>query len=204
MPPPSACEARIPGFTTALLNGREQVSTGDNRSVEFDQYPSELMSSVLVYKTPDSQLAAQGLAGTIDLRTIRPIDYGKSAIAVNFRGEQNSNGNLGANSDDSGYRASFSFVDQFMEGASASPSATRTSTPRWRRAASAPTSPGTPRAGATSCSTARAATADACQNNPGVAPGQFRDRRHEGPRGHGLDRARRLHGDAGSSRPGGA
>ena len=26
-----------PGFTTALLNGREQVSTGDNRSVEFDQ-----------------------------------------------------------------------------------------------------------------------------------------------------------------------
>ena len=29
-----------PGFTTALMNGREQVSTGDNRSVEFDQYPS--------------------------------------------------------------------------------------------------------------------------------------------------------------------
>lgn len=25
-----------PGFTTALMNGREQVSTGDNRSVEFD------------------------------------------------------------------------------------------------------------------------------------------------------------------------
>lgn len=28
-----------PGFTTALLNGREQVSTGDNRNIEFDQYP---------------------------------------------------------------------------------------------------------------------------------------------------------------------
>jgi iron complex outermembrane receptor protein len=26
-----------PDFTTALLNGREQVSTGDNRGVEFDQ-----------------------------------------------------------------------------------------------------------------------------------------------------------------------
>jgi iron complex outermembrane receptor protein len=33
-----------PDFTTALLNGREQVSTGDNRGVEFDQYPSELLS----------------------------------------------------------------------------------------------------------------------------------------------------------------
>ncbi|HEX9208859.1 MAG TPA: TonB-dependent receptor plug domain-containing protein, partial [Steroidobacteraceae bacterium] len=54
-----------PGFTTALLNGREQVSTGDNRSVEFDQYPSELINQVVVYKTPDSQLVGQGLAGTI-------------------------------------------------------------------------------------------------------------------------------------------
>ena len=45
-----------PGFTSALLNGREQVSTGDNRNVEFDQYPSELISQVIVYKTPDSQL----------------------------------------------------------------------------------------------------------------------------------------------------
>jgi len=27
-----------PGFTTTLLNGREQVSTGDNRSIEYDQY----------------------------------------------------------------------------------------------------------------------------------------------------------------------
>ena len=31
-----------PDFSTTLLNGREMVSTGDNRSVEFDQYPSEL------------------------------------------------------------------------------------------------------------------------------------------------------------------
>ncbi len=65
-----------PGFTTALLNGREQVSTGDNRSIEFDQYPSELLSAVVVYKTPDSNLVGQGLAGTIDLRTQRPLAYG--------------------------------------------------------------------------------------------------------------------------------
>jgi len=30
------------------------VSTGDNRSVEFDQYPSELIGGVVVYKTPDA------------------------------------------------------------------------------------------------------------------------------------------------------
>ena len=38
-----------PDFATTLLNGREMVSTGDNRSVEFDQYPSELISGVTVF-----------------------------------------------------------------------------------------------------------------------------------------------------------
>jgi iron complex outermembrane recepter protein len=104
-----------PGFTTALLNGREQVSTGDNRSIEFDQYPSELLSSVIVYKTPDAQLVGQGLAGTIDLRTTRPLEYSKRALAFNLRGEKNSQGDLGAGSTDTGYRASFSYIDQFLD-----------------------------------------------------------------------------------------
>jgi iron complex outermembrane receptor protein len=104
-----------PGFTTALLNGREQVSTGDNRSIEFDQYPSELLSAVVVYKTPDAQLVGQGLAGTIDLRTTRPLEYGRQATVLNIRGELNSNDDLGADSDDMGFRASFSYIDQFLD-----------------------------------------------------------------------------------------
>src|SRR3954470_18673653 len=51
-----------PDFSTTLLNGREQVSTGDNRSVEFDQYPSELISGVTVYKSTDAGLVGQGLS----------------------------------------------------------------------------------------------------------------------------------------------
>src|ERR1043166_9016531 len=38
-------------FSTGMLNGREQVSTSLNRTVEFDQYPAELLNSVVVYKT---------------------------------------------------------------------------------------------------------------------------------------------------------
>ena len=105
-----------PGFTTALLNGREQVSTGDNRSIEFDQYPSELLSAVVVYKTPDAGLVGQGLAGTIDMRTTRPLAYGRTAMAFNIRAERNSDNDLGADSDDSGYRASVSYIGQFFEG----------------------------------------------------------------------------------------
>ena len=105
-----------PGFTTALLNGREQVSTGDNRSVEFDQYPSELLNAVLVYKTPDAKLVGQGLAGTIDLRTVRPLDYGNTAFAANIRAEMNGNDNLGAGADEMGSRVSLSYIDQFADG----------------------------------------------------------------------------------------
>ena len=105
-----------PGFAVGLMNGREQVSTGDNRAIEYDQYPSELINQVIIYKTPDSQLFAQGLSGTIDLRTIRPLDYGKQAVTMNIRGEMNSQGDLGANSSDTGHRASISYIDQFMDG----------------------------------------------------------------------------------------
>jgi iron complex outermembrane recepter protein len=104
-----------PGFTTALLNGREQVSTGDNRSIEFEQYPSELLSAVVVYKTPDAGLIGQGLAGTIDLRTTRPLNYGRRTVAFNLRGEANSHDDLGADADEKGYRASFSYIDQFAD-----------------------------------------------------------------------------------------
>lgn len=104
-----------PDFTTALLNGREQVTTGDNRGVEFDQYPSELLGSVLVYKTPNSTLVGQGLAGTVDLRTVRPLDYGRQAIALNYRYEWNDIGALVGGSTDAGQRYSVSYIDQFAD-----------------------------------------------------------------------------------------
>ena len=47
-----------PDFSLALLNGREVVSAGNNRGIEFDQFPSELIGQGLVYKTGDAQLAA--------------------------------------------------------------------------------------------------------------------------------------------------
>jgi iron complex outermembrane recepter protein len=102
-------------FSTTLLNGREQVSSGDNRGVEFDQYPSELLNAVLVYKTPDAGLVAQGIAGTVDLRTVRPLQFPDRVMAVNLRGEKNSLGELNPGYDDIGGRFSFSYIDQFAD-----------------------------------------------------------------------------------------
>ncbi|GAB6197397.1 TonB-dependent receptor [Lysobacter xanthus] len=103
-----------PDFSTTLLNGREMVSTGDNRSVEFDQYPSELLSGVTVYKTPDAGLVGQGLSGTIDLQTVRPLNFQDRVIAVSARGQHNSLG-AASNQDAFGNRFNASYIDQFAD-----------------------------------------------------------------------------------------
>ena len=113
-----AIRGMSPDFSGTLLNGREQTTTGVNRGVEFDQYPAELMSSVVVYKTPDGALLGQGISGTVDLRTIRPLDVANRTVALNARAEHNSlgdlshgNGGTGAN----GARVSASYIDQFAD-----------------------------------------------------------------------------------------
>ncbi len=102
-------------FVGTTLNGREQVSTGESRGVEFDQYPAELINAVTVYKTADAAVVGQGLSGTVDLQTIRPLSLGERRIVVTGNGEKNSLGDLSPDGDDKGYRASASYVDQFAD-----------------------------------------------------------------------------------------
>ena len=100
-------------LSTALLNGREQVTTSSDRTVEYDQYPSELISAVTVYKTGDAAVIGQGLSGTVDLQTIKPLSLRERVVTVNVRGEKNSKGEISAGSPDTGSRVSASYIDQF-------------------------------------------------------------------------------------------
>lgn len=104
-----------PDFSTALLNGREQVTTSDNRGVEFDQYPAELLSQALVYKTPFAGLIGQGLAGTVDLRTLRPLDSSERVLSFSGRYEFNEDGSINPDSPGAGYRATGVYADQFFD-----------------------------------------------------------------------------------------
>ena len=102
-------------FSQTLLNGREQTSTGDSRAVEFDQYPSEVVNQVVVYKTPTAELVGQGLVGTIDIRTIRPLETGERIFAIGARGSYNDQGALNSGSAEFGYRLNATYVDQFAD-----------------------------------------------------------------------------------------
>jgi iron complex outermembrane recepter protein len=99
-------------FANTLLNGREQTSTGNNRGVEFDQYPSELLSAVVVHKTPEATLMGQGIAGTIDLQTVRPLSFSQRVVSVNVRGEKNG---VGTPFEGTGNRFNLAYIDQFAD-----------------------------------------------------------------------------------------
>ncbi|WP_229412731.1 TonB-dependent receptor [Massilia sp. Root335] len=111
-----AIRGLAPDFAGTVLNGREQASVGTNRGVEFDQYPAELISAVVVYKTPDAALLGQGLSGTVDLNTVRPLAFRERTFALNIRGEHNSLGDLNhgyGGTSANGKRFSISYIDQF-------------------------------------------------------------------------------------------
>jgi iron complex outermembrane receptor protein len=103
-------------FATALLNGHEQTSTNDNRSVEFDQYPADLINKVVIYKTASPSIIDQGLAGTVDLRTVEPLSRPGREIVVNGYYQWTQYGALTPGAKGSGERATFSYVDQFADG----------------------------------------------------------------------------------------
>ena len=73
-----------PRLVLGLVNGREVASSEPSRNVRWEVYPSEVVSGVDVYKAQSADLVAGGVAGTIDIKTIRPLEYG--GPAVQFRG----------------------------------------------------------------------------------------------------------------------
>ncbi len=101
-----------PDFSLALLNGREVVSAGNNRGIEFDQFPSELIGQGVVYKTADARLAATGIAGAVDLRTVRPLDFDDTTINLSARYVLNDSGSRNPDFADDGYRFFASYIDQ--------------------------------------------------------------------------------------------
>ncbi len=105
-----------PDFSIALLNGREQVSASNNRGIEFDQFPSELVSQGIVYKTPDAKLATTGIAGAVDLRTVRPLAYSERNFNASAKYVINDNGKLNPDFGADGYRLFGSYIDQNEDG----------------------------------------------------------------------------------------
>lgn len=94
-------------LVSASLNGREQVATSGDRVIEFNQYPSELIRQAAVYKTPVASIIAGGIAGRVELETVRPLDNQDDFSAtINVRGVYNDRADESPDVGSYGYRAS--------------------------------------------------------------------------------------------------
>lgn len=100
-------------YIATSLNGRELLGMGDNRGVEFDLYPTEIVSTIVVSKTPEATLLNQGIGGTIDLQTISPLNA-EPTITFNATYEQNGKSSKNPDFNDNGNRFSFNYVDKFV------------------------------------------------------------------------------------------
>jgi phosphoribosylformimino-5-aminoimidazole carboxamide ribotide isomerase len=94
-------------LVSASLNGREQVATSGDRVIEFNQYPSELIRQAAVYKTPVASIIAGGIAGRVELETVRPLDNSDDFVgAINIRGLYNDRAGQSTDVGEFGYRVS--------------------------------------------------------------------------------------------------
>lgn len=106
------------GFVFSTMNGREQVTTDTRgtREIDFSQYPSELLSNVVVYKSPKASLIEGGVAGTVDMRSADPLENEKDhKMFVSLRGSYNDLARDVENADAFGNRLTLSYMGKFLD-----------------------------------------------------------------------------------------
>lgn len=93
-------------FVNTTWNGRNMLGTpdfnggGTGRNLDYDSITPEVITGLLVYKTPTANLLESGLAGEIDLQTLRPLDYkspsgsifGSVAVQDNYESRRKKSG----------------------------------------------------------------------------------------------------------------
>ncbi|WP_443749898.1 TonB-dependent receptor [Asticcacaulis solisilvae] len=99
-----------PRMVLGLINGREMASSEPDRNVRWEIFPSEVVSGVEVYKSSEARLVSGGVSGTVDIQTIRPLDYRGPSLTLRAGLVSYDGGSSLPNYDTMGYRASGAYV----------------------------------------------------------------------------------------------
>lgn len=99
------------GATT--FNGREASNGSGDRSVNFNMFPSEMVNTIAIYKSQRADFVEGGVAGIVDLQTLRPLSFGKQRIQLEARGILQEYDEKLENPSGPGARWTASYVDQF-------------------------------------------------------------------------------------------
>ena len=75
-----------PKFTDTLFNGRQLPTASGTRAFDFQVLSSNFANQVDVYKSPTADLPESGLAATVNVQSIKPLDLGAERAALNVEG----------------------------------------------------------------------------------------------------------------------
>ena len=97
-------------LTLGTLNGRDLATASPTRNIRYDQWPSELVGGVIVYKSTQAAINDGGVAGVVDMRTIRPLDYKESKLTFEAAYMTNSLAEDITRADSGGFRGSITYT----------------------------------------------------------------------------------------------
>lgn len=100
-------------LSNTTFNGRDATNGSGDRAVNFNQFPSELVNGITIYKSQQANLIEGGVAGTIEISTLRPLDYGKRSIQGEIKANYSPYQDKVVGSDAWGWRGTLSYVDQY-------------------------------------------------------------------------------------------
>ncbi|MCH6257544.1 TonB-dependent receptor [Puniceicoccaceae bacterium K14] len=97
-------------FTRVQFNGRTLPSSNGSRSFDFTILPSTFISALEVSKTPTADTEEGGISATVNVKTLRPLDFGRRAISLSLANVHEEN--AGEND----IKASLLYNDVFKDG----------------------------------------------------------------------------------------
>ena len=104
-----------PRLVLGLVNGREVASSEPSQDLRWEIFPSEVLSGAQVYKSQDATLVPGGIAATVDIRTLSPLDYHGPTFSLRAGPEYDDEGKGLPNYDPYGYRASAGYITHFTD-----------------------------------------------------------------------------------------
>jgi iron complex outermembrane recepter protein len=104
-----------PRLVLGLINGREVASSEPDQNVRWEIYPSEVISGVQVYKSQTADIVSGGIAASIDIKTIDPLDYSGPKLTMRAGPTYNDEANALPNFNPWGFRGSASYVTHLTD-----------------------------------------------------------------------------------------
>ncbi|MFT5759640.1 MAG: iron complex outermembrane receptor protein [Alteromonadaceae bacterium] len=110
-----------PTYVTTTISGRTALSSGTEglsnlRAFNLEVIPTDIITSIIVKKTPTASDPESGLAGSVDLKTRKPLDNAQYRDSSNTFGSLTIQGDKGSIGDEQGTRYSGIFGQRTEDG----------------------------------------------------------------------------------------